>query len=167
MFSCVISQFLKQMPREWLTALLWVLWNLLMMFYYYDHYFFVAQHSNLYGMAFLIIAMIFLFNLLQGLDDMESDLFGGSLSRKAAPSKTSSPKKALSDSKSTAKPGRKSSEDSSKLAKSSKERNISPEPTKATSEMTAFIEHDTKSTKPKAAPKPRKKFDFGGLYTVA
>ncbi|XP_068761352.1 fas-binding factor 1 homolog [Montipora capricornis] len=98
---------------------------------------------------------------LAGLDDMESDLFGGSLSRKATPSKTSSPEKALSDSKSTAKPGRKPSEDSSKLAKSSKERNISPEPTKPSSEMTAFVEHDTKSTEPKAAPKPRKKFDFG------
>ena len=44
--------------------------------------------------------MCYFIDLLQGLDDMESDLFGGSLGNKATPSKSSKPSKAAaSDSK--------------------------------------------------------------------
>ena len=91
---------------------------------------------------------------------MESDLFGGSFGR----SKVSKPGKTSSDTKNTAKPGRKPSEDSSKLENSNRERNISPEPAKPNTKVISSLDQDMDGTKPKTAGNSRKKFDFGGLF---
>ncbi|XP_067043512.1 fas-binding factor 1-like isoform X1 [Acropora muricata] len=98
---------------------------------------------------------------LAGLDDMESDLFGGSLGRSATPSKVSKPAKTSLDTKNTAKPGRKPSEDSSNLEKSNRGKDISPEPAKPNAKGVSSLDQDMNGTKPKTTGNPRKKYDFG------
>lgn len=73
--------------------------------------------------------------LSQGLDDMESDLFGGSLGKTAIPSKSSKPTKPSSETKDKAKAESKppNTEDSAKSANNTRPKSISPEPTKPTS----------------------------------
>lgn len=98
---------------------------------------------------------------------MESDLFGGSLGRSATPSKVSKPAKTSLDTKNTAKPGRKPSEDSSNLEKSNRGKDISPEPAKPNAKGASSLDQDMNGTKPKTTGNPRKKYDFGGLFVRA
>ncbi|KAJ7376423.1 hypothetical protein OS493_034700 [Desmophyllum pertusum] len=95
---------------------------------------------------------------LAGLDDMESDLFGGSLGKKSTPSKPSKPAKTASEQK---KRGTDSKLTPTADSTKSKTTSASSAKTGESSEKTDTKQDAGVAAKPKEAQKPRKKFDFG------
>ncbi|XP_022788434.1 fas-binding factor 1 homolog isoform X3 [Stylophora pistillata] len=99
---------------------------------------------------------------LAGLDDMESDLFGGSLGKKSTPSKPPKPVKATSEQKRISTdnklpPGTSPVTESAK----SKIESVSSSSSTKTGEASEKATSKQDSVKVKEVKKPRKKFDFG------